>query len=84
MRFFLLVSFFSSSIILFNFSVFSFIVLSRNFLSVIAVIFFDIKIFSAQIVMELHSFPISISRLQKSSGVSSSVCFAQKKSPRLW
>ena len=72
------------SIIFFNSSVFSFIILSRNFLSVIAVMYFDINNFSVEIVLKLHSFSISISLVQKSSGVSSSVCFAQKKSPRLW
>ena len=55
-----------SSIIIFNSSVFAFIILSRNFLSVIAVIYFDINNSSAEIVLKLHSFSISISRLQKS------------------
>ena len=80
----LLVFFFSyvfcliRSIIFFISRVFSFIILSRNFLSMIAVMFFDISSSSAEIVVKLHSFSISINRLQNSSGVSSSVCFAQK------
>ena len=65
-------------IIFFISSVFSFIILSRNFLSVIAVMYFDFSSSSAEIVVKLHSFSISINRLQNSLGVSSSVCFAQK------
>ena len=52
-------------------------------LSGIAVMYFDISNSSAEIVLKLHSFSISINRLQNSSSVSSSVCFAQK-SLRLW
>ena len=80
-------SFFSSFFLttFFSSNVFSFIILSRTFLSVIAVMYFDINNSSADIALKLHTFSISISRLQNSSGVSSSpVCFAQKKSPRLW
>ena len=73
-----------SVIIFFKSSVFSLIILSRNFLSVIAVIYLEICSSSAEIVPKLHSFSISISRLQNSSGVSSSDCFAQQKSPQLW
>ena len=68
----------------FNSSVFSFIILSRKFLSVISVMYFDINNSSGEMVLKLHSFSISNSHLQNSSGVSSSVCFAQKKTPRLW
>ena len=73
-----------SVIIFFKSSVFSLIILSRNFLSFIAVIYLEICSSSAEIVPKLHSFSISISRLQNSSGVSSSDCFAQQKSPQLW
>ena len=73
-----------SPITFFNSSVFSFIILSRKFLSVIAVMYFDINNSSGEMVLKLHSFSISNSHLQNSSGVSSSVCFAQKKTPRLW
>ena len=62
-----------SSIIFFISKVFSFIILSRNFLSVIAVMYFDISSSSSETVLKLHSFSISISRLQNSSGVSCSV-----------
>ena len=72
-----------SSNIFFNSSVFSFI-FSRSFLSVIAVIYLENSNSSAEIVPKLHSFSISLSRLQKFSGVSSSDYFVQKKSPRLW
>ena len=75
---------FINSIVFFISKVFYFIILSGIFLSVIAVMYFDISSSSAEIVLKLHSFSISINRLQKSSGVSSLVCFAQKKSPRLW
>ena len=46
----------------------------------IAVIYFDISSSSGEIVLNLHSFSISIECLHNSSGVSSSVCLAQKKS----
>ena len=49
----------------------------RNFSSVIAVMYFEISSSTAQIVLKI-TFSISISRLQNSSGVSSSDCFAQK------
>ena len=75
---------FINSISFFSSKVFSFIVLSRIFVSVIAVMYFEISISSADIVLKLHCFFISISHLRNSSGVSSSVYFAQKKSPRLW
>ena len=55
---------------------------SRRFLSAIAAIYFDIDNLSAEIVLKLRSFSISISRLRNSSEVFSSVCFSQKKSPR--
>ena len=57
---------------------FSFIILSRNFLSVIAVTYFEINSSSSDMVLKLHSFPISISLLQNSSRVSLSDCLAQK------
>ena len=63
---------------------FYFFILPRSFLSVIAVIYLEISNSSAEMVLKLYSVSISISRLQNSSGVSSSDCFAQNKSPRLW
>ena len=71
------------SIVFFISRVFSFISLSHNFLSVIAVMYLDINSSSAEMVPKLHSFSISTSRLQNSSGVSFSDCFAKKKSPLL-
>ena len=71
------------SIVFFISRVFSFISLSRNFLSVIVVMYLDISSCSAEMVPKMHSFSISISRLQNSSGASFSDCFAQKKSPLL-
>ena len=72
------------SIMFFKSSVFSFIILSCSFLSVIAVKDLEISNSSAQMVLKLHSFSFSISRLQKSYGVSSSDGFVQKKAPRSW
>ena len=72
-----------SSITFFNSSASSFNYLTRNFLSVIAVKCLEISNSSSKIMPKLHSSSISISRLQNSSGVSSSDCFAQKKSLRL-
>ena len=71
------------SMVFFSSKVF-FIMLSPNFLSVIAVIYFDISNSSAEIVLKLLSFSISISLLQNFFGVSFSACLGQKKSPRLW
>ena len=75
---------FISSNFFFYSSVFYFLILSRNFLSVIAVMYFDINSSSAEIVLKLPSFSISINCLQIFSGVSSSLCFAQRRSSRLW
>ena len=72
------------SVVFFNSSFFSFIILSRSFVSIIAVKNFEMSRSSAVIPSNAHSFSISISLLQKSSGVSDSVCFVQKKSPRIW
>ena len=72
------------SIVFFESSFFSFIGLSRSFESVIAVIIFEMSKSSAVIPSNAHSFSISISRRQKPSGVSVSVCFVQKNSSRLW
>ena len=66
------------SIIFFNSCGFSFLILSLSFLSVIAHIYLEISNSSAEMVLKLHSFSNLISRLQKSSGFSSSDCFAQK------
>ena len=54
------------SIVIFKPRDFSFITLSRNFLSVIAVIYLDISSSSTEIALKLHSFSISISLLQNS------------------
>ena len=48
------------SIVFFISRVFSFISLSRNFLSVIAVMYLDINSSSAEMVPKLHSFSISV------------------------
>ena len=72
------------SIVFFISSFFSFITLSRRFLSVIAVISFEMSNFSVVMLLKLHSFSISIYLRNKSSGVLDSVCLVQKKSPRLW
>ena len=47
-----------------------------------AVMYLEINSSSAEMVPKLHSFSISINRLQN-SGVSFSDCFAQNKSPLL-
>ena len=73
-----------NSIVFANSSFYSFIKLSRSFVSVIAVINFEMSRSSAVIPPNALSFSISISLRQKSSGVSDSVCFVQKNSPRLW
>ena len=63
---------------------FSFIDMSRSFLSVIVGIKFDASSSSAVIVSKLLSFANYISLHQNSSGVSVSVCFVPKNSVRLW
>ena len=71
------------SIVFFVSGFFFFISLSRSFLSVIAVMNFEMSNSSAVMFSKLHSFSISINLRQKSSGVSISVCLVQKNSPRL-
>ena len=83
-------SVFSVVYILFNhfdcflqFEFFLFHYFVQSFVSVIAVINFEISKSSAFILSNAHSFSISINLRQKSSGVSDSVCLVQNKSPRL-
>ena len=68
------------SIVFFSSSFFSFISLSRSFVSVIAVMNFEMSRSSAVIPSNAHSFSVSINLRQKSSGVSVSVCHHMKSS----
>ena len=68
---------FINSIAFFISRVVSFLVLSRSFLSVIAVIFFEINCSTADMALKLHSFWISINLLHNSSGVSFTDWLAQ-------
>ena len=72
------------SIVFFSSRFFSFINLSRSFVSVIAIMNFETNKSSAVTPSNAHSFSISLSLNQMSSGVPDSVCLVQKNSPRLW